>query len=154
MEYNIKEILELAQKIEEDGEVFYRKAASSASTMELKKLLTYLADEEVKHALTFKKMLNEIEKYESLENFPDDYFLYIKSYADGVIFPNFTDVNLSSPEEVLDFAIRKELDTILYYHEMKEMLPDDEKGILDKIIKEERKHYLTLLDFKRKQLVV
>ena len=48
-----------------------------------------------------------------------------------------------------EFGIRRELDSILYYQEIKSFTPEEEKDIIDDIIKEERSHFLKLTEVKR-----
>ena len=49
-----------------------------------------------------------------------------------------------------DFAIRRELDSILYYHEIKKLVPAAQHGTIEQIIDEERKHYSILSAMKKK----
>ena len=49
----------------------------------------------------------------------------------------------------LDFAIQRELDSILYYHEIKKLVPPAQHEILENIIEEERKHFLSLTEMKK-----
>ena len=45
---------------------------------------------------------------------------------------------------VLDYSMHREADSILYYHEIKNFVPESEHGIIDTIIQEERRHYVKL----------
>ena len=51
---------------------------------------------------------------------------------------------------VLDFAISREMDSILYYHEIKRFVPVAQHLIIDQIIDEERKHFSQLSEAKKK----
>jgi rubrerythrin len=50
----------------------------------------------------------------------------------------------------VDFAIQRELDSILYYHEIKNLVPTTQHETIEKIIVEERKHYAALVDMKKR----
>ena len=50
------------------------------------------------------------------------------------------------PLAAIQFAIRRELDSILYYEEVKMLVPKHQRRSIDGIIEEERRHYLTLLE--------
>ena len=50
----------------------------------------------------------------------------------------------------IDFAIRRELDSILYYHEIKEFIAKDQHESIDKIINEEREHFKMLSEMKKR----
>ncbi|MDI6726248.1 MAG: hypothetical protein QMD32_04735, partial [Smithellaceae bacterium] len=49
----------------------------------------------------------------------------------------------------VDFAIRRELDSILYYHEIRKFLPLSEYDQIEKIIEEERRHFHKLSELKK-----
>jgi rubrerythrin len=52
----------------------------------------------------------------------------------------------------LDFAIKRELDSILYYHEIKKFVPAAQYTAIDQIIAEERKHFSKLSAVKKQFL--
>jgi rubrerythrin len=151
--FNASEIFQFAIKIEENGEQFYKAMKSKFEDKEVKDLFSYLAKEEVKHKEIFQAMLSKIESYEPPESYPGEYFNYLRAYADNLIF------NLSKLKEeiskindifsALDSAIGKELDTILYYHEMMNSVPKEQKEQIGKILDEERRHVVRLSEIKR-----
>ena len=150
--FEAKEIFKFAIRIEENGEKFYRYASNLANDEETKKIFNYLGDEEIKHKETFINLLSEVTKDVSFDNYPDEYFDYLKCYVDNVIF---TEEQLEKQQnEVKDvlsavkFAMQKELDSILYYHEVEKLIADNKRPLIEKIIEEERKHYATLSDMK------
>jgi rubrerythrin len=151
--FNISEIYQFAIAIEENGEKFYRAQLKKFNDENIKKLFSLLADEEIKHKETFKSMLEKIEKYEPKESYPGEYFLYLKSYAENVIF-NEKELDskikkIKDPKSVLDFAIKLEWDSILYYQEMKIYVSADSAKLIDDIIKEERKHFIKLSEARK-----
>jgi len=151
--FNISEIYHLAIAIEENGEKFYRAQLKKFNDENIKKLFSFLADEEIKHKETFKSMLEKIEKYEPKESYPGEYFLYLKSYAENVIF-NEKELDskikkIKNLKSVLDFAIKLEWDSILYYQEMKIYVSADSAKLIDDIIKEERKHFIKLSEARK-----
>ena len=50
----------------------------------------------------------------------------------------------------VEFAMQRELDSILYYHEVKNLVPQGQHDTIEKIIDEERKHYAMLIAVKKK----
>jgi rubrerythrin len=151
--FEAKEIFKFAIRIEENGEKFYRFASNLADDEEIKRTFNYLADEEVKHKKTFTKLLSEITKDVSFENYSDEYFDYLRCYVDNVIF---TEEQLEKQQkEVKDvlsaikFAMQKELDSVLYYHEVEKFVSDKQKDLIQEIIAEERKHYAKLSEMKK-----
>ena len=153
-DFEASDILEIAIRIEENGSSFYRYAAQIAEDEKTKKIFTYLADEEDKHKITFKDMLSKIEKHKLPESYPGEYGGYLRDYVDGNIV--FTKEALNSELSkikdtltALNFAIRCELESILYYHESKRFLSKSQQNFIDKIIDEERGHFERLSEIKK-----
>jgi rubrerythrin len=151
--FEVKEIFKFAIRIEENGEKFYRFASNLVREREIKKMFNYLAAEEVKHKKIFTDMLSKITKDVDFENYSDEYFDYLKYYTDNVIF---TEEQLEKQQkEVKDvlsaikFAMQKELDSVLYYHEVERFVSSKQRDIIERIIAEERKHYATLAEMKK-----
>lgn len=145
------EILQFAIKIEENGWEFYKKFAELADNEKIRELFFLLSDDEIKHKEIFEGMLSEIETYEPQEVYPPEYFSYLRAYADNIIFKKGLDEQLQKNLDaaaIIDFGIRMELDSIAYYQETKNFVPKDQKNTIDKIIEEERKHFLKLASFK------
>lgn len=151
--FNVSEIYQFAIKIEENGEKFYRNIAHKTKNKAVKELFEFLAEEEVRHKKVFEKNLSEIEKYEPPEIYPGEYFAYLKAYAEELIFPKNIEKDLNDKENILEainFGIRRELDSIMYYLEIKDLVPETQHSELDKIIKEERSHFVRLSNIKKK----
>lgn len=156
--FEAKEIFKFAIRIEENGEKFYRFASNLVEDDETKKIFSYLADEEIKHKEIFIGLLSGITKDVSFDNYSDEYFDYLRYYIDNIIF---TEEQLKVQEkEVKDvssavkFAMQRELDSILYYHEVEKFVSEDKKSLIEKIIAEERKHYAKLSEMKKKLNVI
>ncbi|MCM8799422.1 MAG: ferritin family protein [Candidatus Omnitrophica bacterium] len=148
------EILEFAIRIEENGEDFYRKVAKRFKSKEIKDTFNYLADEEVKHKKIFENMLSKIEDYQPPQSYPEEYFLYLRAYANEHIFTEDKQSevmakNIKNIKEAIDFALRIELDSILYYLEAKNLVSKGQMDILNKVIDEEHRHYLKLSEMKK-----
>jgi rubrerythrin len=142
------EVFQFAIRIEEGGEKFYRAMSKKLADAEVKSLFSALADEEVKHKKTYEGMVSKIEEYEPFESYPGEYFSYLRAYADNIIFtPERMEEEMSKINDApsaLKFAIDRELDSILYYQEVKNLVPENQRGLIDKIIEEERRHFMKL----------
>jgi rubrerythrin len=148
------EILQFAIRIEENGEIFYNEMAKKCSEPEVKEIFSFLGEEEVAHKNTFSKMVSQIEKYEPFENYPGEYFAYLRAYADNIIFTKekmeekisqLTDDSVAA----LEFAMGAEQDTILYYQDIKKLVPENHHDKIDAIIDEERRHFVKLAEMKK-----
>ncbi|MCK4321950.1 ferritin family protein [candidate division WOR-3 bacterium] len=150
--FDAKEIFKFAIRIEENGMKFYRYAAVITDDDEMRKTFNFLASEEARHKEIFEGLLSEVTKDTAFETYPDEYFNYLKTYVDNVIFTDkqFEEAmsDIKDTLSTIDFAIKRELDSILYYHEIKRFVPEKQHNLLDEIIEEERKHYTKLIDIK------
>jgi rubrerythrin len=152
--FDPSEIFLLAIRIEENGEKFYTAMSKKLKDPEAKELFKFLAAEETEHRKFYKESLSEIEKNQPQRDFPEDYFRYLKAYADNVIFSQKTfekKVNeIVDPASAIDFAIQAEIDSILYYQEIKNIVPENKHKKIDIIVDEERKHFVKLSKIKNK----
>jgi rubrerythrin len=140
------DIVEFAVRIEENGANFYRFAIQLAKDEETKKIFENLADAELHHKRIFEKIFAGMEKYNPPESYDGEYAAYLHNYVDNnIIFKKEVMENeLAKVKDVpgaIDFAIRRELDSILYYHEIKPFVPASEHAVIEEIIEEERRHF-------------
>lgn len=142
------EIFQFAIRIEENGEFFYTTVAQQVAAKEVKELFGTLAREEAKHKQTYEQLLSKIETYDPPEIYPGEYFDYLRAYADNHVFPlekmKKEIATIKTAEAALNFAMAREIESILYYQEMKNLVPANEKAKIDAIIEEERRHYVKL----------
>ena len=154
--FEASDIVEVAIRIEENGVNFYKFAEQIAKQEEAKKLFAHLAQAEVTHKKTFEKLFASMEKNNPPESYEGEYGAYLRSYVDNnlIFTKEIMDKQLSKIKNTaaaLDFAIQRELDSILYYHEIKKMVPAAQHDAIEKIIEEERKHFLSLTAMKKCQ---
>jgi len=89
------------------------------------------------------------------ESYQGEYAAYLRAYVDNnIIFTKeVMDKELAKVKDTLaafDFAIKRELDSILYYHEIKRLVPEAQHATIEQIIEEERKHFSDLTDMKKR----
>jgi rubrerythrin len=150
--FDSSEVFEIAIRIEENGERFYKSASGKIDNKSVKKIFDYLADEEVKHRQLFKKLLSNIDSFEIPEGYPGEYMNYLTHYAKGIIFSD-DEIdervsNIKDPVTAVDLAIKAETDSILYYQEIKDLVPKEQRKNVEDIIMEEREHFLSLSELK------
>ena len=153
--FEASDIVEVAIRIEENGINFYKFAEQIAKQEEAKKLFAHLAQAEAAHKKTFEGIFAKMEKYNPPESYAGEYSAYLRSYVDNnIIFTKEAmDKELSNIKDTIaafDFAMQRELDSILYYHEIKNLVPATQHEAIEKIIEEERKHYAALVDMKKR----
>jgi rubrerythrin len=154
-EFEASDIFEIAMRIEENGATFYRYAVQIAGDEESKRVFEFLAGEEEKHKKIFKKMLSGIDSREAPESYPGEYGAYLRDYADNhlIFTKEVMDREMAAVKNALsavDFAIRREMDSILYYQEIKGFISKNQQEAIDEIIDEERKHFKVLSELKKK----
>jgi len=151
--YTIEEIYQIAIAMEKNGEKFYRLAAESSSGEKLKALYLKLADDEKKHEEIFEGLSKQSHLYEPIEYYPEEYFSYVRSYADSVIFTEEQlkklIYNTHNSLDALNFAIEREKDSIWYYSEIMSFIHEKQRDMIKDIIKEERKHFSELMEQKK-----
>ena len=148
------DIVEVAIRIEENGVNFYKFAEQIAKQEEAKKLFAGLAQAEIEHKKTFEKIFANMEKNNPPESYEGEFGAYLRSYVDNnlIFTKEIMDKQLAKVKDTsaaLDFAIQRELDSILYYHEIKKLVPAAQHEAIEKIIEEERKHFLSLTAMKK-----
>lgn len=151
--YRESDIVEFAIRIEENGANFYRYAVQLAKDEDTKKIFTNLAEAEILHQRIFEKIFAAMEKHMPPESYDGEYAAYIHNYVDNNIIFNkaVMEDEVAKVKDVLaaiDFAIRRELDSILFYHEIKRLVPASEHGAIEEIIAEERKHFQGLTNLR------
>lgn len=146
-----KDILNIAIQIEENGEKFYYEAAKSSNTPEIQELFSILAKDESKHRETFSNMLKDLSI--QTEDMSPEYQAYLKAYTERLVFDKTsTEVaeGIKHFDQIgaLNYATERELDSILYYYELRNMVSGSERDLIDKIILEERRHFERLFRIK------
>jgi rubrerythrin len=148
------EVFQFAVEIEKNGERFYRSFAKTLPGSLETKLFAYLANEETKHRQNFEKLSESVKDSKPTVAYPDEYSTYLQAYADNLIFTEDSlkkDVEkIKNAKEACEFGIRRELDSILYYQEIKTFVPEKERDEIDTIIGEERQHFIKLTEMKKK----
>lgn len=153
--FQASDILEFAMRIEENGASFYRYAVVFMSNPEAKSLFERLAREEDKHKEHFASLFRDVEKEPLSESYAGEYGEYLRNYVDNNIIFNGTAMEAEMKQikdklGAIDFAIRRELDSIAYYQEIKLLVPANKHGVIDAIITEEQRHFMLLSEVKAK----
>jgi rubrerythrin len=142
-DFNADEIFEIAEQLERNGEKFYKTAAAAIDDAGHRELLLRLAEMEVEHEKTFKKLRADLTKGEKAGTVFDpegEAVLYLKALADTRVFFK-KEMDTSSMEKILKAAIEAEKDSIVFYLGMKNAVPDNMgQERVDAIIKEEMDH--------------
>ena len=148
--FTLGEIIDLAVRIEKNGENVYRKGQKEVSDPALSSMLQWLADDELEHEKWFMQFKNGMDKTGEDPELDE----MAKTILGGVLGEqafSLQDSDFSTIEGVqrlLGLSLEFEKDTVLFY-EMLSAFIDDEQTLsqLKKIIEEENRHVQVLKDF-------
>ena len=151
--FSASEVIEMGIEIEKNGRDFYNGVAQVSNNPQAVKIFRYLAGEEEKHIDRFKYILREVKNYEPTEAYPDEYFAYLKVLSEGHIFTKEKTGSkiaetIKTDSDAIEMGIGFEKDSILFYHEIKRVVLEDEEKIIDKLIGEEQNHLIKLAELK------
>jgi rubrerythrin len=144
---NPAEIIEIAIRIERNGVEFYRYLSENVEDNDAKDVFSFLAAQEEKHVGIFRKMLYEVADYTPKYSYPGEYGLFLDELAGSAIdsLKNYENaLKTRGFQEAIKLGIEAELQTIVYFTELYELLPDKVNEALKNVIDEEKKHYLEL----------
>ena len=147
--FTAQDILDIAIRLEKNGEKTYRNAQLHISNDELKTLLTWIAQEEHDHARWFTELKNRLTQGEDHHLMAELSQALVEDVVQGQAF-SLQEVDfetIDSPDKMLGTFIGFEEDTIAFYEVLKSFI--DNAAIaaqLERIILEEKKHMATFQD--------
>ncbi|NNL78794.1 MAG: ferritin family protein [Desulfobacterales bacterium] len=155
--FSSNEILDMAIKLEQNGEAVYRRAIEEVSQPELVSLLEWMADEEVKHAQWLSDLKRNL-KTKGSNPFVEE--MSRELFNDLLGDENFSlkDVDFSSVDKIDDLVeifIEFEKDSILFYQVLEPFIEDPAAlEHLNKVIDEENSHIQRLQTFMGREQAV
>lgn len=148
--FSADEILDMAIRIEKNGEHIYRNAIAKAASPSIASMLGWMADEERQHADLFRKMKKNIRTSGASE--VADAFGH--EILDKLLRnQNFSleDVDFNKIEQLKNLIgvfIEFEEDSILFYQILESFLQDDDaRDELRRVVEEEHQHIKKLKNF-------
>jgi len=140
------DITELAMELEKSGEAFYRAVAVKMDDPDVRALFGDLAEQEATHYKVFQELARSIREQPFMTD--EEWDMY-QDYLDATVHSAFfegADKALSAAGEVKDkeqalrMAIGFEKETMLFFHDLYEKVPEGGKGTVERVIAEERRH--------------
>lgn len=152
--FSVKEVLEMAIQTEKLGTEFYTNMAGKfGDNEEFKKLFVMLAEKEREHEKVFYSIMEKMGSSNQMPDNWDEAAKYLRAIVESEFFlgedkvlPNFD--HLQTVEDVVNYAITFEKVTLLYYHELRDVVKD--KNAVNALINEEKGHIVWLSDYKKK----
>lgn len=143
--FHANEVAKFAVEIEKRGREFYLRAAKAAKTPTVKELFVYLADEESRHEDIFTALLErlgtvELPAWSTKEEYTD----YLEALIDShMLFNGLAEKHMTEADDerdVIRMAMSFEKDTMLFFSEMKGLVPESERDAVQSCYEEERTH--------------
>lgn len=144
--------LGMAVQVEENGAAFYDAAAQRAEDPDLREVFEELAGLEREHRKVFEEMAQGFEPAaEPSTSDVGDYASFLEVALDHAVFSG-PDKALRLAEEADDreaalrAAMAFEKDTMLFYHDLREMVGEKDREIISDVIREEKQHLRRLVE--------
>jgi rubrerythrin len=149
--FQAADIVELAMQVEKSGEAFYRAVAAKVQSQKTRDLFEYLADQEVIHYKVFSRLSQTVQENPFMTD--EEWELYME-YLNGTVQSAFfegADKALALAETVTDerqainMAIGFEKETLLFFYDLRDHIPDGDRPYVSKIVDEEKRHIRRLV---------
>jgi len=150
--FYLSEIVKFAIEKEQESYDLYQKLAAQVTDNNLKAIFQKLAQEEVKHKAYYSDILTSTKQEQSPGVKEDDEY---QAYMEALIASsrNATElkiVDIKNISNVLDYAIAREKDSVLFYSGLKNFVSPTIHNKIDEIIHEEERHAAILMQVKEK----
>jgi rubrerythrin len=152
--FSAGEVLNIAIGIEKRGITFYDIMARSTDDIQTREVFEGLVQMEREHLKTFQDMLEEAGGQPPPEASGQEYSGYFQALVDNAVFTDDMIASGTVADEsdiqALDLGIGAEKDSILFYYEMKDIVPRRFVPLVDRIIAEEKSHLQQLSEIKKR----
>ena len=157
--FDIREMLKMAIREEQAGYDYYLFLSQNAQAEEVKKLTERLAGMEQYHEKLFTELLDSLEDYQPVENYPGEYDSYLNALMEGRMFPEEDKakfmIEAAGKDDLaaINLALLFERSTLLLFREVENFVPGKDsktQEIIKRIISEEKQHLVDLSVMKNK----
>jgi rubrerythrin len=150
--FSIRELLEVAIREEQTGAAFYRRLAETTDDDDLEAFALRVAQMEDAHEELFIDLLERCREADIGREPAGDYMSYM---AQDRVLGSEADArrlaeDIDDPAEAADLALELERQTLLFFLEMKEFVPEEQARLLHDVIEEERQHVTDWMQFKQR----
>jgi rubrerythrin len=145
-----RELIRMAKKDEDVGAEFYQTLSEKVEDPDLSNKFLQIREQEIGHSERFQEMLDELSDYVPQEDFPGEYENYYQSFLSKREYLESDQAvqsasRVESDMEAIKFALSQEKNTLLFFLEMKEMVPSNQhRKLIHEVIDEEREHIVEL----------
>lgn len=151
--FSAAEVVEMGMAIERRSCDLYARLAEAVSDAQAGEIFLFLVKEKTGQLAQLKEMAVRLKQQEPLGQYSDDYAGYIRDLSEEfVIAERSLPATLARGLErgqALQMGIDREKDTALFYEGIKDLVPAAERGYIEKLIIQERRHMRRLIAYKR-----
>jgi len=144
--FTAAQALEMAMEIEQNGEIFYKKAAEQSDDPATQALFEDLAQQEMAHYETFQRLAGDVERAPGKpgEEY-DQYEMYLNVALENALFTGPEKAlalakKAADRETALRAAMGFEKDTLLFFYDLRDMVSEKDQETISTIIREEKRH--------------
>ncbi|MFC1805739.1 ferritin family protein [Planctomycetota bacterium] len=153
--FKVAEIVQIAIDEEHNGYYFYNALAECADSEELQATASRLAQQELGHEVAFTELRDRLGAYLPPETYPGEYADYMNVLIAGKTFPDEEGAVKLAQESggdvaAIDTAMGFEKNTLLFLSEMRKLVPEKDREMVDVLIDEERQHVVDLAAMRAK----
>jgi len=139
------EIIDFAITIEEMGYRFYVESLKNVKHPDIISFFQVMADEEFQHKNTFQRIKEDIGDYRPAESFPGEYRQYMTDFLQAHSLANRARLEekiqaVKEPLDAIRTALDFERDSIVFFAQLKRMVKDHHRDLIEEIIQEEVTH--------------
>ncbi len=149
------ELINIAIGIERSGITFYDIMARTTENEMAREIFEDFVEMERTHLNLFQDILREVGNDRPPDTSNPEYSGYLQALIDDAVFTNDTIMSemvtqADSDIKALEVGISAEKDSLLFYHELRTIMPERTIPVLDRIIAEEKSHLQQLTEIKKK----
>ncbi len=144
--FRASDVVEMALELEKSGEVYYRAVAGKVASPQVRAIFEDLAEQERHHYAAFEGLSRSTwDKPLMTGDEWDQYLMYLQATIQSSFFEG-SDKALALAEGVADEkeALQKALDfekeTMLFFYDLRDMVSEADKEVIERIIAEEKTH--------------
>jgi rubrerythrin len=147
--FEVTELVKVGVEDERTGVAFYQASSAKARSKDLKRIFADLAEQERYHQKRFEQLLRDLGGYKSPERYSGEYASYLEALTTDRAFPD-EDTALKKvagggdDRSLVEMASRFERDTLGLMNEMRKLVREQDRPVVDQLIREEQGHLVTL----------
>ncbi|MCW2276686.1 ferritin-like domain-containing protein [Heliophilum fasciatum] len=154
MLFRSSEIVDFAVSIEKNGEAFYRSLAARITNPSIRQVIEELATAESQHIVDFQALRDRLGDYEPPEQFPGEYEAYMQSLIQDSVFGQSARIEelierIHSDRDAIQWALHFEKESILFFHEMMNLVAISDRRAVQELIRQEQEHIRRLSAIKK-----